>query len=454
MTEQPLDELERRRAELYARLAGTGDFRPGSVSETWRRCGKPNCACAQPGHARSRAAVPVDPFGGRQDALPAAGRRRPGQGAPRDSELQAVRGGDGADRGGERGDLRGQAGLCQPRRRRRWRRPSCGRGEGGFRERARREALSAEVGRASRGSRPGAGLRCGAGGGGGGDPRRDAQARRRRAGKSCWPPTPATAGRGLTAGQGHQAGFVAYRDQAIDAVLGPVTLTRAWYHCAACGHGLAPGDAEWRPRASAAACAPPSSATAPPGSGASPDRPEATQIVDIWHAREHLHDLARLLEFMLGDQREDWLAARLDDLDHGDIDAICAAARVYPLLGSKKDELRTALGYFENNAPRMRYKWFRSRGLFTGSGVVKGRLQSGHRPAPEIIRHEMDGQRGRSHRHPALPSSHLPRRPHLAATPLPDRYRLIGISAGTRRIASRLPVSHLQNCPAPCPTTQ
>jgi hypothetical protein len=50
MTEEPLDELERQRAELYARLAGTGDFRPGSVSETWRRCGKPNCACVQPGH--------------------------------------------------------------------------------------------------------------------------------------------------------------------------------------------------------------------------------------------------------------------------------------------------------------------------------------------------------------------------------------------------------------------
>lgn len=27
-------------------------------------------------------------------------------------------------------------------------------------------------------------------------------------------------------------------------MLGPVTLTRAWYHCAACGHGLAPRDAE------------------------------------------------------------------------------------------------------------------------------------------------------------------------------------------------------------------
>jgi hypothetical protein len=48
MTGEPLDDLEQRRAELYAQLAGTGDFRPGSVNETWRRCGKPNCACAQP----------------------------------------------------------------------------------------------------------------------------------------------------------------------------------------------------------------------------------------------------------------------------------------------------------------------------------------------------------------------------------------------------------------------
>ncbi|HEX9541975.1 MAG TPA: ISKra4 family transposase, partial [Streptosporangiaceae bacterium] len=45
-------------------------------------------------------------------------------------------------------------------------------------------------------------------------------------------------------GNGHQAGFVAYRGKIIDTVLGPVTLARAWYHCPACGHGLAPRDAE------------------------------------------------------------------------------------------------------------------------------------------------------------------------------------------------------------------
>src|ERR671922_188812 len=45
-------------------------------------------------------------------------------------------------------------------------------------------------------------------------------------------------------GSGHEAVFVSYRAKVIDTVLGPVTLERAWYHCADCGHGLAPRDAE------------------------------------------------------------------------------------------------------------------------------------------------------------------------------------------------------------------
>jgi uncharacterized protein DUF6788 len=50
MTELSQSELEQQRAQLYARLAATGDFRPGSINATYRKCGKPNCACARPGH--------------------------------------------------------------------------------------------------------------------------------------------------------------------------------------------------------------------------------------------------------------------------------------------------------------------------------------------------------------------------------------------------------------------
>ena len=45
-----LEELEGQRARLYGQLAGVGDFRRGSVSENYRRCGKANCACAGPEH--------------------------------------------------------------------------------------------------------------------------------------------------------------------------------------------------------------------------------------------------------------------------------------------------------------------------------------------------------------------------------------------------------------------
>jgi len=50
-------------------------------------------------------------------------------------------------------------------------------------------------------------------------------------------------GPGADCGAGHQAQFVSYRDKTFDTVLGPVTISRAWYHCAECGHGFAPRDA-------------------------------------------------------------------------------------------------------------------------------------------------------------------------------------------------------------------
>ena len=50
MAEPSVAELEARRRVLFERLAQVGDFRRGSVSENYRRCGKPNCACAAEGH--------------------------------------------------------------------------------------------------------------------------------------------------------------------------------------------------------------------------------------------------------------------------------------------------------------------------------------------------------------------------------------------------------------------
>jgi hypothetical protein len=103
--------------------------------------------------------------------------------------------------------------------------------------------------------------------------------------------------------------------------------------------------------------------------------PHATCITDIYHAREHLHDLADHLAFITPDPAQ-WLADRLADLDTGNIHAIIAAARAYPLGGVKASELATKVGYFEHNAHRMRYARFRKLGMFTGSGAIEGGIKA------------------------------------------------------------------------------
>jgi hypothetical protein len=103
--------------------------------------------------------------------------------------------------------------------------------------------------------------------------------------------------------------------------------------------------------------------------------PHATHIVDIYHAREHLHDLANHLAFITPDPPQ-WLADRLGELDAGNIGAIITAARQYPLADVKAEELDKKLGYFERNAHRMRYQHFRDLGMFTGSGAIEGGIKA------------------------------------------------------------------------------
>ena len=529
MTGEPLDDLEQRRAELYAQLAGTGDFRPGSVNETWRRCGKPNCACAQPGN----------PGHGPRYlwTRSADGRTRTRQLAA--AELDKVRGEVAAYRqfvAVSEQIVQVNEAICEAR-------PASPAGldeqagldgdeQLGPLVTALREQMSAEIGQlASEAARS---LGCSAG--------MQAAEDVIRAGVlklgggmlgRLLAADPGYRGPWAECGCGHQAGFTGYRDKVIDTVLGPVTLTRAWYHCAECKHGLAPREAElgvagtsmsqglaaMNDKAAAAVPFAPAAGLledlagvrltakrverAAEASGAAqaaadrgrsaliaarklvpmppatlPDKlyavidgtgvpvtgkeaqgrdgkgedgrartrevklavfftqdkvdedgypvrdprsssylatfepaaafgdlvkaegirrgaghvrqftilgdgaawiwnlaaatfPEATCIVDLYHAREHLHSLTRSLEFMLLDRKDEWLTARLEDLDYGDIDGIAAAVRTFPLEGVKKDEAEKELGYFLNNAPRMRYNWFRSRGLFVGSGVVE-----------------------------------------------------------------------------------
>jgi hypothetical protein len=124
--------------------------------------------------------------------------------------------------------------------------------------------------------------------------------------------------------------------------------------------------------------------------------PEATQIVDLYHAREHLHALAECVKFIHENTHADWLAARLADLDAGDIQSITGAARELPFVGAKADDRDKALHYFETNTVRMRYARFRNLGMFVGSGAVEAGCKHviGQRLKLSGMRWTIDGATG------------------------------------------------------------
>ncbi len=100
--------------------------------------------------------------------------------------------------------------------------------------------------------------------------------------------------------------------------------------------------------------------------------PGATQIVDLYHAREHLAALGKLLYGPGSAAAKTWVAARTEDLDAGAVERLLAAlGRLRPRGEEAQGAIRKAQGYFETNAARMHYAHFRRQGLFVGSGVVE-----------------------------------------------------------------------------------
>lgn len=96
--------------------------------------------------------------------------------------------------------------------------------------------------------------------------------------------------------------------------------------------------------------------------------PGALQIVDLYHAKGHLWDVARAIYGAGTDLAEQWAKQRRDELDRGDLDGILAALRAH---ADHCDQARQELGYFTRNRHRMRYPQFRAQGLCVASGVVE-----------------------------------------------------------------------------------
>lgn len=101
--------------------------------------------------------------------------------------------------------------------------------------------------------------------------------------------------------------------------------------------------------------------------------PEATHIVDYWHASEHVHDLVKLFDHLLSDPKT-FTDQLIDHLNNGDIDAIVAAVEALKLdsyQGTLGAKTLKALDYFTSNAHRMQYHHYRANSWFIGSGPVE-----------------------------------------------------------------------------------
>lgn len=100
--------------------------------------------------------------------------------------------------------------------------------------------------------------------------------------------------------------------------------------------------------------------------------PGTIQIVDLYHARQHLWELSGKL--FAGDERgrQRWMARVLDRLNRGKIEALVKILReLHPANTELVKIVGNEADYFERNAERMRYPAFRAQGLFVGSGVVE-----------------------------------------------------------------------------------
>lgn len=101
--------------------------------------------------------------------------------------------------------------------------------------------------------------------------------------------------------------------------------------------------------------------------------PGAVQIVDLYHARQHLWDLARRLYPNDEVSQKAWMKVHLKRLlDKGKIEKLVAALRsIQSTNPDVAEKIRNDADYFERNAERMRYPKFRRQHLFVGSGVIE-----------------------------------------------------------------------------------
>ena len=96
--------------------------------------------------------------------------------------------------------------------------------------------------------------------------------------------------------------------------------------------------------------------------------PGAIGIVDLFHAKQHLSDVAKAIYGPVNDLGRQWARQRHDELDEGRLDDLLEALHAH---AHANVEARRCRDYITANRERMRYPEFRAQGLCVSSGVVE-----------------------------------------------------------------------------------
>jgi hypothetical protein len=100
--------------------------------------------------------------------------------------------------------------------------------------------------------------------------------------------------------------------------------------------------------------------------------PQATQILDFYHASERLHTVGRAVYGDGTKRAREWAERNVGRLSAGDWKGLlCSLKALRPGTIEGREAVRTAAGYFATNRQRMDYPSYRARGLHIGSGVVE-----------------------------------------------------------------------------------
>ena len=95
--------------------------------------------------------------------------------------------------------------------------------------------------------------------------------------------------------------------------------------------------------------------------------PQALQIVDRYHVKEHLSQVAKAL-YGQDETARRWAQRRHQELDEGRWRSL---TRALARQSSRSPEARTCLQYLERNRDRMRYPEFHAQHLCTSTGVLE-----------------------------------------------------------------------------------